>query len=90
MANCCEFYPCHSGFFQEFSCEFCYCPEYFNASCSGNPKWIYVNEKTQRKDCSECLEPHKTEYINKYYKEKRDAQVSNRTAVPECSTSKVQ
>ena len=70
MANQCECYPCHSGLFKGFSCEFCYCPEYDEPKCSGTPKWIGIRKNI--KDCSECAVPHTEEYVTKYYKEKKD------------------
>jgi Zn-finger protein len=75
MANCCEYYPCHSGLFQGFSCEFCHCPEYYT-KCSGTPKW--VGDRKEIKDCSECLIPHNSEYVRNYYKEKKDGKDDNR------------
>lgn len=72
MASQCEYYPCHSGFVGEFSCEFCYCPEYKLKECSGTPKWIVNLMGDKIKDCSDCLLPHTTEYVNRYYKEKQE------------------
>jgi len=81
MANQCDYYPCHSGLFKGFSCEFCYCPEYDEKNCSGKPKWI-TSEKKLIKDCTECLVPHTEEYVNKYYKEKLNgSKVSSRKIV---------
>ena len=71
MANQCEWYPCHSGIVTEFSCEFCFCPEYYNNKCSGNPKWTTMACGNKLKDCSECLVNHSPEYVTKYYKEKK-------------------
>ena len=68
MSNLCEYYPCHSGIFPGFMCEFCYCPEYVDVKCSGNPKWIRDVNGCKIKDCSECLVPHTAEYVKKHFK----------------------
>jgi Zn-finger protein len=71
MSNVCEFYPCHENLPQGFSCELCYCPEYFYTKCSGNPKWIKNRDsRTEIKDCSECTINHTSEYVTKHFKEK--------------------
>lgn len=72
MANLCEAYPCHEDLPKDFSCEFCYCPEYDDPKCSGKPKWIKLSNRGRLKDCSECTVPHTSEYVTKYYKEKKD------------------
>lgn len=46
--------------------------------CSGNPKWIDGEMRTKIKDCSDCLVPHKEEYVTKHYKEKKDGEVNSR------------
>lgn len=52
----CEFFPCHQGAGEEFSCLFCYCPLYFaQGDCGGN--WTLTPEGI--KDCSNCLFPHR-------------------------------
>ena len=49
----CEYYPCHN--LEDINCILCYCPLY-NSKCEG--KYKMINNK---KDCSECLWPHKPE-----------------------------
>jgi Zn-finger protein len=66
----CEHYPCHKTSGISFHCEFCYCPEYDLEKCSGKPEYIVKNSKTI-KDCSNCLIPHSSEYITKYYIDKK-------------------
>jgi len=61
MANQCEWYPCHSGDYKEFSCTHCFCPEYYNEVCSGNPEYIEIYRGKIR-DCSHCLVPHLPDY----------------------------
>jgi Zn-finger protein len=71
MANQCEHYPCHNDLPKDFSCEFCYCPEYENAKCTGTPKVILSSDgRTEIKDCSDCLTPHQSKYVTTYYLKK--------------------
>ena len=63
----CDYYPCHSGL-TSFSCEFCYCPEYYTKECSGNPKWIRDKTGMLIKDCSNCIVNHTEEYVTSYYR----------------------
>jgi len=65
----CEFHPCHKSMSDSFSCELCYCPEYFKSECSGTPKTIIgLDGVTKIKDCSDCTVNHTAEYITKHYK----------------------
>ncbi|MEG2420467.1 MAG: cysteine-rich small domain-containing protein [Oscillospiraceae bacterium] len=66
----CEYYPCHRVPVGEaFNCLFCYCPLYaLGRDCGGN----FVFLKNGRKDCSNCLLPHRREaygYISERYEE---------------------
>lgn len=67
MANICEYYPCHDNISGTFSCELCYCPEYYTEKCSGNPKWIY-SRTMKIKDCSDCVVNHTKEYVENFNK----------------------
>ena len=55
----CEYFPCHpvpEG--TEFNCLFCYCPLYvLGRDCGGNFTYL----ENGRKDCSNCLLPHRRE-----------------------------
>lgn len=53
----CEFFPCHKGIKQEFSCLFCYCP-LINYECPGPYKLYKDRRGNNRKDCSDCKLPH--------------------------------
>lgn len=55
----CEYFPCHKDADPDnFNCLFCYCPLYMlGKECGGN--FHYTPEG--RKDCSDCLFPHKRE-----------------------------
>jgi len=64
----CKYYPCHLGAPSDFSCEFCYCPEYNIRQCSGTPRWCEVAGK-MIKDCSACILPHTHDYVQQHYKE---------------------
>lgn len=59
----CEFFPCHQGINnEEFNCLFCFCPLYaLGDKCGGNFK--YTDDG--KKDCSDCLIPHKRENYDK-------------------------
>lgn len=64
----CGFFPCHTDLPEDFSCEFCYCPEYENHNCSGKPKIIITKDGKSIKDCSGCTVNHTGEYIKNFYK----------------------
>lgn len=55
----CEYFPCHKGADPEnFNCLFCYCPLYvLGDKCGGNLRYT----EKGRKDCTNCLFPHKRE-----------------------------
>ncbi len=55
----CEYFPCHAGADEDnFNCLFCYCPLYaLGDRCGGNFRYL----SNGRKDCSECLIPHRRE-----------------------------
>ena len=55
----CEYFPCHKGADPEnFNCLFCYCPLYvLEDKCGGN----FCYTEKGRKDCTNCLFPHKRE-----------------------------
>ena len=55
----CEYFPCHKGADPgDHNCLFCYCPLYaLGEDCGGNFRYT----KSGRKDCSECMIPHKRE-----------------------------
>lgn len=55
----CEYFPCHEGADPEnFNCLFCYCPLYvLGDECGGNFRYT----EKGRKDCTNCLFPHKRE-----------------------------
>lgn len=55
----CEYFPCHEGADPEnFNCLFCYCPLYvLGNECGGNFRYT----EKGRKDCTNCLFPHKRE-----------------------------
>ena len=55
----CEYFPCHKTPDPEsFNCLFCYCPLYvLGSNCGGNYRYL----QNGRKDCSECMIPHRKE-----------------------------
>lgn len=59
----CEYFPCHKGADPEnFNCLFCYCPLYLlGENCGGN----YRITPAGRKDCTNCLYPHRRENYDK-------------------------
>lgn len=65
----CEFFPCHSSVKNEHNCLFCFCPLAF-LECPG-PYEIVFSGGMYRKDCSNCVLPHKGierswKFINKW------------------------
>lgn len=71
MANICEHYPCHDDLPKGFSCELCYCPEYNDIKCTGNPKYIKSdNGRDTIRDCSDCIVNHTSNYVTNYYKKR--------------------
>lgn len=54
-----EYFPCHKTPDPEsFNCLFCYCPLYaLGRNCGGNYRYL----QNGRKDCSECMIPHRKE-----------------------------
>jgi len=62
MATCCEHYPCHENPCVGFSCQYCYCPLYYEKDCGGNPKYIYTSRNEKIKDCSDCMLPHTPDF----------------------------
>lgn len=59
----CEFYPCHKDADpKNHNCLFCYCPLYvLGDDCGGD----YRLTRSGKKDCSDCLYPHKRENYEK-------------------------
>lgn len=55
----CEYFPCHrDADATNFNCLFCYCPLYvLGDRCGGSFRWT----PSGKKDCSECLFPHRRE-----------------------------
>lgn len=55
----CEYFPCHRVEDpSRFSCLFCYCPLYREASCPGQPEVILDGCSRRIRDCSDCTYPH--------------------------------
>jgi Zn-finger protein len=62
----CEYFPCHKTNDPEnFNCLFCYCPLYvLGEQCGGNYRYL----ENGRKDCSNCMFPHRKENYGKITK----------------------